>query len=50
MPSVASERPGRKISLHTENVVVNTQYTPLSIRSGPSTNYSKKEKFQKEQP
>lgn len=47
MPSVASERPGRKISLHTENVVVNTQYTPLSIRSGPSINYSEKAKVPK---
>ena len=47
MPSVALERPGRKISLHTENVVVNTQYTPLSIRSGPSINYSEKAKVPK---
>ena len=40
MPSTASEKPGRKISLQTENVVVQTNLIPLSIRSGPSTYYT----------
>ena len=40
MPSTASEKPGRKISLQTENVVVQTNLIPLSIRSGPSTDYT----------
>lgn len=39
MPSVASEKPGRKVSLQTEDVIVQTSYTPLSIRSGPSVDY-----------
>ena len=34
MPSTASEKPGRKISLQTENVVVQSNLIPLSIRSG----------------
>ena len=40
MPSTASEKPGRKISLQTENVIVQTNLIPLSIRSGPSTDYT----------
>ncbi len=44
MPAVASEKPGRPISIHSEDVIVNTESTPLSIRSGPSTNYSIKAK------
>ncbi len=39
MPTTASEKPGRKVSLQTENVMVQTLFTPLSIRSGPSTDY-----------
>lgn len=39
MPSVASEKPGRNVILTTEDVIVQTQSTPLSIRSGPSTDY-----------
>ncbi len=48
MPTTASIKPGRKISLHTENVVVNTLYYPLTVRSGPSTNYGIKGKVPKE--
>lgn len=47
MPNTASVKPGRKISLHTENVVVNTLYSPLTVRSGPSTNYDIKGKVPK---
>ncbi len=47
MPTTASIKPGRKISLHTENVVVNTLYYPLTVRSGPSTNYGIKGKVPK---
>lgn len=42
MPSTASTKPGRKVSLQTEDVLVNTLYIPLTIRSGPSTNYLEK--------
>lgn len=47
MPTTASIKPGRKISLHTENVVVNTLYSPLTVRSEPSTNYDIKGKVPK---
>ena len=47
MPTTASIKPGRKISLHTENVVVNTLYYPLTVRRGPSTNYDIKGKVPK---
>ena len=40
MPEMASPRPGRTISLVTDNVTVTTQSSPLSIRSGPSTSYN----------
>lgn len=39
MPSTASEKPGRNVSLQTEDVIVQTLFTPLSIRAGPSTDY-----------
>lgn len=38
MPEVASAKPGRTTTLTTENVVVQTLYTPLSIRNKPSIN------------
>ena len=38
MPAVASAKPGRTTTLTTENVVVQTLYTPLSIRNKPSIN------------
>lgn len=47
MPSSTSEKPGRKISLQTENVKVITSYTPLTVRSGPSTDYAEKAKIPK---
>ena len=47
MPNTASVKPGRKISLHTENVVVNTLYSPLTVRSGPSINDKEKGKVPK---
>lgn len=40
MPAMASPRPGRTTSLVTDNVIITTQSTPLSIRSGPSTSYN----------
>lgn len=40
MPEMASPRPGRNISLVTENVVIATQSSPLTIRSGPGTSYN----------
>lgn len=39
MPSTASEKPGRSVSLQTEDVIVQTVFTPLSIRAGPSVDY-----------
>lgn len=39
MPSKASEKPGRSVSLQTEDVIVQTVFTPLSIRAGPSVDY-----------
>lgn len=39
MPSIASEKPGRTVTLTTEDVIVQTLYTPLSIRAGPSVDY-----------
>ena len=39
MPNTASEKPGRTVSLQTENVMVQTLFVPLSIRAGPSTDY-----------
>jgi len=39
MPSTASEKPGRNVTLTTEDVVVSTSVTPLTIRSGPATSY-----------
>lgn len=39
MPSTASPKPGRNVTLTTEDVIIQTQTTPLSIRSGPSTGY-----------
>ena len=47
MPSVASLKPGRNVTLTTEDVIVNTSTTPLSIRSGPSTDYYIKAKAPK---
>lgn len=35
MPENACEKPGRKVSIQTEDVVVKTETTPLSIRSSP---------------
>lgn len=40
MPSMPQTKPGRTVSLQTEDVVVQTASTPLSIRGGPSTSYS----------
>ena len=42
MPSTASTKPGRNVELTTEDVIVQTLYTPLTIRSGPSTSYYEK--------
>ena len=39
MPATPQARPGRTITLQTEDVLVQTNSTPLSIRSGPSTAY-----------
>ena len=39
MPTLASQKPGRKVSVTTEDVIVTTTTTPLSIRSGPSVDY-----------
>lgn len=39
MPSTPQTKPGRTVSLQTEDVIVQTNTTPLSIRSGPSTSY-----------
>lgn len=36
MPSTASVKPGRNVTLTTEDVLVTTQTTPLSVRSGTS--------------
>ena len=47
MPSTASTKPGRNVTLTTEDVIVNTSTTPLSIRSGPSTDYYIKAKAPK---
>lgn len=47
MPSTASAKPGRDVTLTTEDVVVQTQTTDLSIRSGPSTGYYVKAKVPK---
>ena len=47
MPSTPQTKPGRLITLVTEDVIVQTESTPLSIRSGPSTDYSVKGKAPK---
>ncbi len=47
MPAVPQDRPGRYVTSVTENVIVETQITDLSIRSGPSTNYTIKAKAPK---
>ena len=47
MPTTASVKPGRDVTLTTEDVLVTTTVTPLSIRSGPSTNYYIKAKAPK---
>ena len=47
MPGVASEKPGRSVTLTTEDVIVSTSVTPLTIRSGPSTSYYEKAKVPK---
>ena len=47
MPTTPQAKPGRNISLQTEDVVVQTESTPLSIRGGPSTGYSIKAKAPK---
>jgi len=47
MPSTASVKPGRNVTLATEDVIVSTQTVPLSIRSGPSTSYGIKVKAPK---
>jgi len=47
MPSTASTKPGRNVELTTEDVLVTTSVTPLSIRTGPSTAYDIKAKVQK---
>lgn len=39
MPNTQQAKPGRTVSLQTEDVIVQTNSTPLSIRSGPSTSY-----------
>lgn len=39
MPSTASEKPGRSLTITTEDVMVITETSPLMIRSGPSTGY-----------
>lgn len=38
MPEMASPRPGRDVTLVTENVQITTSYFPLTIRKGPSKN------------
>jgi len=42
MPSTTSVKPGRNVTLTTEDVVVQTRVTPLTIRSGPSIGYYEK--------
>ena len=44
MPLIASQKPGSNATITTEDVVIMTETTPLSIRSGPSTNYGIKAK------
>jgi len=48
MPNIASAKPGRNLTLTTENVIVTTTVTPLSIRSGPSTDYGIRAKAPKD--
>ena len=47
MPSTPQTKPGRTVSIQTEDVIVQTESTPLSIRGGPSTSYSIKAKAPK---
>ena len=47
MPTTASVKPGRNVSLQTEDVIVQTESTDLNIRSGPSTSYYIKAKAPK---
>ncbi len=47
MPETISEKPGKNVTYTTEEVVVQTQTTDLSIRSGPSTDYYVKAKVPK---
>lgn len=47
MPEVISEKPDKTITYTTEEVIVQTQTTDLSIRSGPSTGYYVKAKVPK---
>ena len=47
MPTTASAKPGRKVTIQTDNVVVQTEYTPLTIRGGPSVGYYEKAKAPK---
>lgn len=48
MPTIASTKPGRNVTLTTEDVLVTTSVTPLSIRSGPSVDYYIKAKAPKD--
>lgn len=47
MPSLASVKPGRNLEIITEDVIVNTETTALTIRGGPGTGYYIKTKAPK---
>ena len=47
MPACPQAKPGRNVTLCTEDVVVQTSSNPLSIRSGPDTSYYVKAKAPK---
>ena len=47
MPSSASVKPGRNLEIITEDVIVNTESTALTIRGGPGTGYYIKAKAPK---
>lgn len=47
MPSLASVKPGRNLEIITEDVIVNTETTALTIRGGPGTGYYIKAKAPK---
>lgn len=47
MPSSASVKPGRNLEIITEDVIVNTETTALTIRGGPGTGYYIKAKAPK---